>query len=238
MLIMTAAVCLAKDDIHFALEHMDILEQWARYLLDNGLDPDNQLCTDDFAGHLARNANLSVKAIMGVASFGLLKEMEGSTEEAAHYRKAVEMMAAEWGVLAYSGEQYSKLAFGQEESWSLKYNLIWDAVFGTGLFGEETLKKEIAWYLRQSNKFGTPLDNRQSYTKGDWLVWAAALSTDKDEFAQLVQPLWQMLNDTVDRVPFSDWTDTLTARQLNFQHRSVVGGMFIKLLKDKGIQRG
>lgn len=238
MLIMTAAVCLAKGGLEFAAEHMGLLERWARYLSDNGLDPDNQLCTDDFAGHLARNANLSVKAVMGVAGFALLKEMEGGESEAAFYRQRAEAMAAEWRTHAYGSEPYSKLAFGQEGSWSLKYNLIWDALFGTGLFGQEIFDRETAWYLRQSHKYGTPLDNRQTYTKGDWLVWSAALSAENDVFVRLVEPLWHMLNETPDRVPFSDWTDTLSARQLNFQHRSVVGGMFIKLLKDKGIRQG
>ncbi|RKP52907.1 DUF4965 domain-containing protein [Cohnella endophytica] len=237
MLIMAAAACLAGGGrSNFALEDMELLEQWTQYLTEFGLDPDNQLCTDDFAGHLERNANLSVKAVMGVASYSILMANRGNAAESDRYMNVARDMAAQWKVLADDGD-HSKLAFGQEGTWSLKYNLIWDSVFGTDLFGEETTRREVEWYLGKRNEYGTPLDNRETYTKADWLIWSAALATEREDFIKLIEPLWKMLNDTPDRVAFSDWTDTVTARQLNFQHRSVVGGFYMKLLKDSGVKR-
>ncbi|MCY9696050.1 glutaminase family protein [Paenibacillus alginolyticus] len=235
MLIMAAAVCLAGGKVSFARENLDLLEQWTHYLLEFGLDPDNQLCTDDFAGHLERNANLSVKAIMGVASYSILMAYMDNDVESERYLSLAREMASKWKILADDGD-HSKLAFGQEGTWSLKYNLIWDLIFGTDLFDEEIIHKEVEWYLKQRNEYGTPLDSRETYTKADWLIWSASLATDRDDFIKLVEPLWKMINDTPDRVAFSDWTDTITARQLNFQHRSVVGGFYMKLLKEKGIK--
>ncbi|NBC67449.1 DUF4965 domain-containing protein [Paenibacillus sacheonensis] len=234
MLIMAAAVCLAGGSPDLTLRHMELLTTWADYLVEHGLDPENQLCTDDFAGHLARNANLSVKAVMGVAGFAILKGIEGDSEAKERYLKIAQEMAAKWEALA-DDNGHTKLAFGQEGSWSLKYNLIWDILFGTGLFRKETIRRETAWYLKQRNRYGTPLDSRATYTKADWVIWSATLAEDRNDFIALTDPIWTMLNETPDRVPFSDWTDTLTARQLNFQHRSVVGGIFVKVLKDKGI---
>jgi hypothetical protein len=236
MLIMAAAVCLAEGKVEYALADMELLKQWTHYLLEFGLDPDNQLCTDDFAGHLERNANLSVKAIMGIASYSILMTNMDNVVESNYYLNAAREMAIQWKNMAADGN-HSKLAFGQEGTWSLKYNLIWDLIFGTRLFSEEILSREVAWYLDRQNEYGTPLDNRESYTKADWLIWSASLATDRKDFVKLVEPLWRMLNDTSDREPLSDWTDTITARQLNFQHRSVVGGFYMKLLKDKGIKR-
>jgi len=235
MLIMAAAVTLAEQDTQFAEEHGELLSKWANYLLEHGLDPEHQLCTDDFAGHLARNANLSIKAIMGLAGYSLIMDRIGRSDEARRWLTAAGEMADRWKEMAAENDHY-KLAFGTENTWSLKYNLIWDLIFGTRLFGNEVPQTETAWYLARSNRYGTPLDNRATYTKADWLVWAASLSSDKTVFARLMEPLWHMLNETPDRVPFTDWYDTVTARQVGFQHRSVVGGIFIQLLKEKGLR--
>lgn len=233
MLVMAASACLAGANRQYLLGQMDLWEAWVRYLIEYGLDPENQLCTDDFAGHLARNANLSVKAVMGVASFSILKRMQGDAAEADRYLEKARDMAKRWSELADDGD-HTMLAFGQPGTWSLKYNLIWDVLYGTALFDPDIFPREIAWYKNKQNAYGTPLDNRATYTKSDWLVWAASLADDKQDFAELISPVRDMLNDTADRVPFSDWTDTLTARQIGFQHRSVLGGIFMKLLKDRG----
>jgi hypothetical protein len=235
MLIMAAAVCAADKQADFAEEHWELLSKWADYLLENGLDPENQLCTDDFAGHLARNANLSVKAIMGVAGYSLLHTMLGHSTEAESYMTAAKDMATKWRELANDQDHY-KLAFGQEGSWSLKYNLIWDILFGTKIFDETITQKEVAWYITKQNNYGVPLDSRKAYTKADWVVWAASLASGQEDFVKLIEPLWDFLNETPDRVPLSDWYDTKTAKQIGFQHRSVVGGIYMKLLKDKWIQ--
>lgn len=232
MLIMATAVCLAEGHARFAAENWKLLEQWARYLLDNGLDPANQLCTDDFAGHLARNANLSVKAIMGIAGYAVLLDMAGRPEAAETYRATARSMASEWEKLAREEDRY-QLAFDSAGTWSLKYNLVWDLLWDTRIFPGSIAEREVAWYFGRMERYGVPLDSRSAYTKSDWLVWSAALASRQEDFIRLIEPLWHFANETPDRVPFSDWYDTRTARQINFQHRSVVGGLFIKMLKDR-----
>jgi hypothetical protein len=236
MLLMAAAICKYEGNADFAREYWEPLTKWAGYLLQNGLDPENQLCTDDFAGHLAHNANLSIKAILGIAAYSYMCDKLG-LQEGDSYLAAAQNMANEWVSMADAGDHY-KLTFDSgPDTWSMKYNLVWDRLLDLHLFPQEIAAKELEYYMHKQNRYGLPLDSRDTYTKSDWLVWCASMSSTQAQFESLISPLWDFMNETFARVPVTDWYDTITTKQMNFQNRSVVGGFFIQLLmqesKDK-----
>ena len=230
MLLCVAAACYAKKDLSYYENHYPILKQWADYLVSIGYNPDNQLCTDDFAGHLAHNCNLSVKAICGLAVFAKMLQDTGKPEEAAQYRAKAEEMAAQWEAEAYDGDHY-RLAFDRSGTWSMKYNMVWDKLLGLNLFSQKVYDLELAYYKTQLNAYGLPLDSRSDYTKTDWEMWSTVLFDDPEYTDMIVSRMWNFLKDTPDRIPFCDWVFTSYPKARGFQARSVQGGLFINLLK-------
>lgn len=234
LLILTAAVCRMEHSADFALPHLSQLESWTGYLLKYGADPGEQLCTDDFAGHLAHNTNLALKAILGVEAFGQILGLLGQHDRAAQYHRRAADMAAGWQSRARGTQGYS-LAFDRQDTFSLKYNLIWDRLLDSRLFSDEVARTEIACYLQKSGPYGTPLDTRASYTKSDWLLWCAALAPVGPDRDGMIAPVARYLRESESRVPFSDWYDTQTGRFLHFMGRSVQGGIYMPLLADRGL---
>ena len=229
MLIMTEAVCMAEGSGAFAQPWMELLEKWVQYLIRYGADPGEQLCTDDFAGHLAHNTNLSLKAIMGIESYARLLDRLGRGAEAEAYHKKAKDMAGDWCLRADAGDHYM-LNFGAPDTWSLKYNMVWDKIFGSGLFEDQVYEKELAWYEKMAGVYGVPLDSRASYTKSDWILWCAAMAEDGEQCRRLIGPVAGYLENSATRVPFSDWYDTETGNYCHFMARSVQGGIFMPLL--------
>ena len=195
-------------------------------------NPENQLCTDDFAGHFAHNANLSVKAILGIASYGRLAEMLGKKDLAERYRLKACEMASQWETMANDGDHY-RLTFDKPGTWSQKYNLVWDKVLGLNIFDPKIAETEIAYYLNKMNTYGLPLDSRETYTKTDWVMWTAALSDDQATFRKFVTPMHKFMNETIDRVPMSDWVFTDKPNYRGFKARSVVGGYYLRMLENR-----
>lgn len=230
MLIMTAMVCRMEQKASFALPYMETLKKWREYLIRYGADPGEQLCTDDFAGHLSHNTNLSVKAIMGIEGYAQIAALAGEKDEAKKYHKIAADMASDWEKRAKADDHY-QLVFGEgkKDTWSLKYNLIWDKLWKSGLFLDEVYEKELAYYKKKANRYGTPLDSRAAYTKSDWILWCAAM----DNTAALIQPVAAYLKETTTRVPFSDWYQTDSGRYCYFIARSVQGGIFMPMLAEQ-----
>lgn len=232
MITLAAMISKLEGNTNYVNKYWGLLRTWTDYLADNGQDPSNQLCTDDFAGHWAHNANLSIKAIMGVAGFAEMAKLKGDNAEAEKYMSIAKKMAATWEQTAREGDHY-RLAFDRKDTWSQKYNMVWDKLWGMNLFPNNAMQREVKYYLGKQNKYGLPLDCRKDYTKSDWIMWTAAMSPDTKTFLRFVDPVYAYINETTSRVPISDWNETKTGTMVGFKARSVIGGYWMKVLADK-----
>jgi hypothetical protein len=235
MLIMSLALLTTGKNSDFIKDNLDLLKKWAEYLVKEGIKPKKQLCTDDFAGHLEGNVNLSIKSILGIQAFGVLLDKLGNKEEAVYYLNISKDYSRLWEEEFKDLESIPLSFSGEKGSFSLKYNLVIDKLFNFKLFNPRVINNEIENYLLRMNKYGVPLDNRATYTKSDWMVWVAALSDNLDVRKKFLGRIVKYLNNTPNRVPFSDWYDTITGEKVGFQNRSVQGGLFILMLIDKQI---
>ena len=232
MLIMTAAGMVAGGSIKLAEKNFDLLASWAQYLERYGFKPESQLCTDDFAGHLANNVNLAIKALVGIESFSVICEKLKKKGMAVQYREKAKRFAA--ALKQEAGNDIWPLAYGKKDTYSLKYNILFDKLFGFHLIGKETCERETDYYIKKNERFGVPLDNRASYTKSDWILWVAALTDEQKKMKALYEPVLKYLAQTPSRLPFGDWYYADRGDIVEFYNRAVQGGIFAPLLRQSG----
>jgi len=234
MLILCDAVSQIQADSKWLDPWWPKLTEWAKYLEQYGLDPEEQLCTDDFMGHLAHNANLSVKAILGLAAYGDLCKLRGDTQNAEKYAGLAKSDAAHWVQAAADGDHF-RLAFDKPSTWSQKYNLVWDRILGLNVFPPSVAQMEVAHYLKVQQRYGTPLDSRTHLTKTDWSFWSASLAENQADFEAIISPIYDYLNATTARSPFVDSFETDDIHSDGMHARPVIGGVFIKMLTDRAM---
>lgn len=201
--------------------------------MENGVDTGKQIEAENFAGRYPHNSNLSVKGILGIASYGLLAEFLGKEQDSQKYLTAAREMAREWETLAFDGDHY-RLSFDRQGSWSLKYNLIWDKLLQLNVFSEKVVRLETSYYMRMLDVYGCPLSNDTDYARTDCSVWVAALNKDRRLFSQFINSIYKYMNETKIRVPMADTYNTLNQKtRVTTWGRAVSGAYFIKLLEMK-----
>lgn len=229
MLLMIAGIANAEGNAKFAERYWPLLTRWANYLKAKGLDPGDQLCTDDFTGLLAHNSNLALKAIEALGAYAKMARMLGKSALSKSFQQTAKEYARKWMQLA-AGHGHTLLAYNRPNTWSQKYNLVWDRVLDLDLFPPSVARDEVAYYKSQSTSFGFPLDSRAAFTKLDWESWSAALTTSKAAFRRMFSGVYNFADRTPTRVPLSDWYWTVDGTQTGFQARPVVGGVYMEML--------
>ena len=112
----------------------------------------------------------------------------------------------------------------------MKYNLALDCLVAKPLFEDELKEKEVSYYLTRKNKYGIPLDTRNTYTKTDWMAWVCCLTKDYSKREEIFKCMFDFICETPDRVPFSDWIYTIEPKYSMFRNRTVQGGLCLPIL--------
>lgn len=226
MLIMAYTHFLYSGDRSVIEGNYDLLLKWAEYLKNAGVELENQLCTDDFAGHSEKNINLAIKGIMGLAAFAKISEAMNIKNEYMKYAKQNANKLMEYTLDCKA----LPFAVGDSNTWSLKYNLVWDILLDFNLFDENLYKAESELYRKKLNEYGVPLDYRKAFSKTDWMMWASTLDESADNTKLFAKLIRKFLAETTDKVCFSDWINTDTPTHAGFSHRTVQGGLWLPLL--------
>jgi hypothetical protein len=177
---------------------------------------------------------LSAKAICGLGAFAKLCEMRGDqanggTSTAKHWLAS----SPSWVRKPTTAITF-RLAFDRPGTWSQKYNLVWDRILGLNSVPDDVLRKEMDYYRQIQNRYGLPLDNRQTYTKLDWILWTATLT----QRSRGLRSVGRSGHQIPERDAGSRADDRLVlhrprARQRGFTARPVVGGVFLQMLYDR-----
>jgi hypothetical protein len=158
--------------------------------------------------------------------------MRGDATNADKFKQLAKVDAEHWVKVAGAGDHYL-LAFDRPNTWSQKYNLVWDKILGLDIFPPMVAQQEVAFYKSKLQPFGVPLDSRTHLTKTDWSLWSASMATDKADFEAMISPIYDYLNQTTSRDPIADSYQTDRVRSRGMHARPVVGGLFIKMLTDR-----
>lgn len=239
MILLTALGIEEGRESFWVKKYLRILRRWADDLKQHTLDPDRQLFTDDFTGPSAHNANLALKGILALGAFAQILERLGQRQEAQEWRTLAKDYARQWRLRAEAEGHWVRI-YGEKQTWSMKYNLLFDRWLGLNLIPQEKIHQELDFYRRQMRPYGVPLEDRFSYTKTDWEAWVAALDLQHPGSRQILESLVEVFHRSPDRVPLSDWMETDSARVRGFRARFVQGGLWAPLLpleKGFGLKR-
>ncbi|KAF7340199.1 DUF1793-domain-containing protein [Mycena venus] len=231
MLIMALSFARATNDLTQIRRYQKLLDQWTQYLIEDSLIPAFQLSTDDFAGQLANQTNLAIKGIIGIRCMAEISKLLGDNKKYTNYSSIAADYVTQWQTLSASKTgPHLTLAYNNDASWGLAYNLFSDVHLGLKLFPQSVYDEQTAWYKTVANKYGVPLDTRHTYTKSDWEIWTSAIVTDTSLRDLFISSIKGYLSSGLNNQAFPDWYDTITGVAEGFRARPVSGGHLALLL--------
>ncbi|KAH8690740.1 glutaminase GtaA [Talaromyces proteolyticus] len=231
MLIMTLGYAQRANDTAYLQQHYKILDQWTQYLIEFSEYPENQISTDDFAGALANQTNLALKGIIGIQAMSKIANLTGNESTGANYSSIAATYLSAWqehGIESSASPPHTTLAYDDETSYGLLYNLWADKALSLNFVPQSIYDMQSTFYATVFNEYGIYLDTRHTYTKVDWEAFVASIASS-DVQSKLFSVIAKWINSTPNAVPLTDWYDAVSGDWEDFAARPVLGGSFALL---------
>ncbi|KAI0353838.1 DUF1793-domain-containing protein [Trametes cingulata] len=216
MLIMVYAHARFTGDGSLIYRHYNLLKRWADYLVSASLFPSSQSTADNESN--ANMTNLAIKGIIGVKAMAEMSQAMGEQADAQQYGSNATTLVGQWQSLAQSSDgQHLLGSYGDQQSWSLMYNLYADRLLGTNIVDQNLMKLQTAFYrelLGSAPMFGLTLDNTVGMTHAAWLLFTAATVVDDQVRDSLIDQVWSRASFNSTRGAFPDQYDAHTGEIL------------------------
>ena len=200
LLVLVLAYVRATGDTRWAAQYTDILQGYADYLVDNGVDITEQLSSNDAAGALANETNLAIKAAVGIKAFG---ELTGLAEYSRIGQARADLFFTQGCGTDEEKTHFALQYPDKPASWKIPYNLYPDVLLDLQTFPGAAYQMGSTFFKSVRAEYGVPLDSRQDWAKSDWNMWLAGTldPSTRDEF---VDDLWAFMTNGKHHWPFSD----------------------------------
>ncbi|KAL4987649.1 hypothetical protein BDW68DRAFT_160688 [Aspergillus falconensis] len=201
LMVLVLAYVRATGDRAWADQYIDVLKKYADYLVENSIDIELQLSSNDAAGPLANETNLAIKAAVGLKAFG---EISGLSEYSRVGEERANLFFNQG--LGTDGERtHFVLQYPDKPtSWKTPYNLYPDVLFDLKTFPKEAYQMGNTFFKSVRAEYGVPLDNRQDWAKSDWNMWLAGTFDDETTRREFIDDLWAFVSNGKHNWPFSD----------------------------------
>ncbi|KAF8273701.1 hypothetical protein EI94DRAFT_1715629 [Lactarius quietus] len=184
MLIMTYAYARASGDGSLISKYYSLLTSWADYLSSSTLLIHEQSSADALTTN--NQTNLAIKGIIAIKAMSKMSTVVEQTADAEKYNNTAASLYNQWKSLALASDQHLLVAYGQEGSWTLGYNLFADVWLDTGVVESSVFEGQggfIDNVTLSSNfsNFGMPIDSlSEDISVSSWNLFVAAMTSNQD----------------------------------------------------------
>ncbi|TKA68031.1 hypothetical protein B0A55_08371 [Friedmanniomyces simplex] len=236
---------LATGDKNWAQQYQGLFQEYADYLIVNGLYPTQQLSSDDGLGDIANQTGLAVKAAIGLNAYGVMTGQRNYSDIGKQFAKTLYDDKA--------GTDQNRTHFtcsqGKDDSWGMMYNFYPDVLLNLNTFPASAYAMQSSYYPTVRMPGGVPLDSLVDFGKTDWMTFAAATAVApgvdnvgvRDMF---IDDIHAYMANGINTVPFSDKFHLqdngsfVTGQWSQYKARPLVGGHFAIMALDGPGQSG